>query len=192
MPADKAALTAAHSFHTNHHPTLSVFSVSIRGSKLKRSQQSSGGRGHRQAANLYRLRWNFALPVIPGYPCHPCPSVVPKPNAANNLREGAAPAKPQICIGSDGTSPSPSFQAIRVFRVHPWFKTQTQQTKFGWARLPPSRKSVSAQMELRPPRRSRPSVFSVSIRGSKNQAFHQTRLGRNLTHPTQIASPGWR
>ena len=131
VPADKAALTAAHSFHTNHHPTLSVSSVSIRGFKLKRSKQNSGGRGSCQAANLYRLRWNFARPVVPGHPCLPCPSVVEKPrpysySCSPNHNPGTIPSAMNriLTCGSDGTSPSQSFlsfEAIRVFRVHPWF-----------------------------------------------------------------------
>ena len=161
VPADKAALLAAHSFHTIHHPTLSASSVSIRGSKLTRSKQSSGGRccsggrGSCQAANSY---------------------------------------------GSDGTSPSPQHNIPSpsvLFRVHPWLKNTAQlvlvlaepQSRYNSIRNE-SHPDLRLRWNFALPVFPRHSCYPVSIRGSKNQALQQNRLGRNLTHPAQIASPG--
>jgi hypothetical protein len=132
-----------------HHPWSSV---SIRGSKHKRSRQSSGGRGSCQAANLFRLRWNFALPVHSRPPSRSPPSVL-------------------IC-------------------VHPWFQTQTQQTIFGRARLLPSRKSVSAQVELRPPYRDR-SPHPCSQDAAQGGAA-VVRVGRVLRPFNRTPSQVWR
>jgi len=99
----------------------SVFSVSIRGSKLKRSKQNSGGRGSRQAANLYRLRWNFALPVIPGHPCFPCPSVVQKTKPFTKPASDETSHIPHKSPARDGDDP-PS-QAIATSNERPLSNT---------------------------------------------------------------------
>ena len=68
------------------------------------------------------------------------------PSRKSTPREGAAPAKPQICTGPDETSPSQSApsicahpwsetQAANLYRlrwnfalpIHPWFQTETQR-----------------------------------------------------------------